>query len=181
MITLTPKLIMQIANPQWAKLRIVEPVVASLNARQNEADLGSSRLRMAHFLAQAIHETDGFHTLHEYASGAAYEWRQDLGNTEPGDGKLFKGRGIFQLTGRANYKNFGDLLKLDLVGNPEMAADPDVAVRVALLYWRVKKLNVAADADNIRAVTKSINGGYNGLVGRVRYLHKAKKALGYIS
>ena len=161
-----------------SKPEIVEPVAASLNSRFNEARLNTP-LRMAHFLAQAAHETDGFHTLQEYASGRAYEGRKDLGNTEPGDGVRYKGRGIFQLTGRANYRNFGDYLKLDLENNPMLASDPDVSVRIALAYWDWHKLNDFADMDDVKRITRRINGGYNGLESRIIYLQRAKKALGY--
>ena len=75
-----------------------------------------TRLRIAHFLAQTCHESAGFRTTEEFASGEAYEGRDDLGTNQPGDGVRFKGRGLLQLTGRANYKNFGPLLGVDLVG-----------------------------------------------------------------
>ena len=69
-----------------------------------------------------------------------------LGNTEPGDGKRFKGRGPIQLTGRANYRVFGNALGLDLVGNPALAATKEVAFRIAGLYWRSGGLNALADS-----------------------------------
>src|SRR5262249_24913671 len=83
-----------------------------------------SRLRVAHFLAQICHESDGFCTTVEYASGDAYEGRASLGNTKPGDGRRFKGRGLIQLTGRANYTQYGKLLDLDLVTNPDLTHEP---------------------------------------------------------
>lgn len=135
-------------------------------------------LRQAHFLAQAAHESDGFKTLVEYASGDAYEGRKDLGNTVKGDGRRFKGRGIFQLTGRSNYKAFGKRLGVDLVSHPEAAAEPYNAVRIALEYWKSRKLNALADKNDIQAITLRINGGYNGLAARKRYFSAFQKALG---
>jgi putative chitinase len=140
-------------------------------------------LRAAHFLAQAAHECDGFKTLQEYASGRAYEGRQDLGNTQKGDGVRYKGRGIFQLTGRANYRRIGLALSLPLEATPELAADPRVSVLVAVNYWVTRKwrgvnLNSYADADKIEPITRAINGGLNGIDSRREYLARAKRALG---
>lgn len=127
-------------------------------------------LRIAHFWAQASHECAGFKTMHEYwgptAAQKGYEGRRDLGNTQPGDGKRFMGRGIFQLTGRANYRAYGNKIGLDLEADPELAADPTNALRLACEYWKAKKLNKLADENNLKAITKKINGGYNGLADR---------------
>lgn len=89
--------------------------------------------QVAYVLATARHETDDFNTLTEYASGAAYEGRADLGNTQPGDGPRYKGRGFVQLTGRANYAKFGAILGIDLIGHPELAMDPFNAARIAAI------------------------------------------------
>jgi putative chitinase len=136
-----------------------------------------TELRVKHFLGQSSHETDGFATLNEYASGRAYEGRKDLGNTSPGDGPKYKGRGIFQLTGKANYKIFGDKLGVDLVKNPELASDSKWAVLTACEYWKSRKLSDYADKDDIKSITKRINGGYNGLDDRILRTENAKKAL----
>jgi putative chitinase len=136
-------------------------------------------LRIAHFLAQVAHESDGFCTCEEYASGAAYEGRKDLGNTQPGDGKRYKGRGLIQLTGRANYKTYGGRIGEDLVGNPVRAADPPTSLILACEYWKNTRggLNQFADKDDIVTITRAINGGLNGLDDRKQYLAKAKKIL----
>lgn len=133
--------------------------------------------RQAHFLAQLAHESDGFKTTVEYASGAAYEGRRDLGNREPGDGKRFKGRGLIQLTGRANYVQASRDLSVDFVANPTLAAQFPHALRIAGWYWKTRGLNALADSDNVIAVTRKINGGLNGLDDRKRYLTIAKGAL----
>lgn len=135
-------------------------------------------LRAAHFLAQACHESAHFRTLYEYADGSAYEGRKDLGNIYAGDGKRFKGRGIFQLTGRANYRAYGKLLGLDLEGNPDLAAQPENSVRIACEYWKQKGLNGWADRDDANEITRRINGGYNGLQDRKNALARAKANLG---
>lgn len=133
--------------------------------------------RLCHFLAQAAHETDGFRTLEEYGGPAyflRYEGRRDLGNTQAGDGIRYYGRGIFQLTGRANYRRFGQLLGIDLEAEPERAKEPATSLRVAFAYWSERAINPAADADDIERVTRLINGGRNGLGERARYLARAK-------
>ncbi len=139
----------------------------------------NTALREAHFWAQAAHETGGFKHMFEIwgptPAQSRYEGRKDLGNTEPGDGFKYRGRGIFQLTGRANYKKYGDILGIDLVGNPDLAADPKVALRIACEYWKSRKLNELADKDDCVAITKKINGGTNGLADRKACLVTAKK------
>lgn len=133
--------------------------------------------RSVYFLGQAAQETDGFHTLVEYASGQQYEGRIDLGNTHPGDGPRYKGRGIFQLTGRSNYHRYGKVLGIDLEGHPEFAALPQYAVLTACQYWSDHDLNALADADDIKAITKAINGGLTGLKDRIEYTRRASHAL----
>ena len=133
--------------------------------------------RICHFLAQAAHETDGFRTLEEYGGPAyfiRYEGRRDLGNTQAGDGIRYHGRGIFQLTGRANYRRFGQILGIDLEAEPERAKEPETSLRVAFAYWSERAIDTAADADDIERATRLINGGRNGLAERRRYLAKAK-------
>ncbi len=131
-------------------------------------------LRIAHFLAQVAHESDDFCTTEEYASGNAYEGRKDLGNVQPGDGPLFKGRGLIQLTGRANYRSVGEVLGLDLVGRPTSVGDPFVYLLVSCEFWKQKKINSLCDEDNIFAVTQAVNGGQIGIDDRRAYLLKAK-------
>jgi putative chitinase len=136
-------------------------------------------LRVAHFVAQTCHESDGFVTTTEYADGTQYEGRTDLGNTAPGDGPRYTGRGLLQLTGRVNHRKFGQLLDLDLEDNPLRAAEPVVSLRIACEYWKAKRLIYHADHDDIRTVTQLVNGGQNGFADRKAYLAKAKAALGY--
>lgn len=137
----------------------------------------NTHLRISHFLAQCAHESASFRTLEEYATGAAYEGRKDLGNTRPGDGRRYKGRGIIQLTGRANYREMSKKLNLPLEDNPELAKDPEVSVRTALEYWVSRRLNGFADKDDITTITKRINGGLNGFEDRKKYLARAKSVI----
>ncbi|MFK5947346.1 MAG: glycoside hydrolase family 19 protein [Methylococcales bacterium] len=134
-------------------------------------------LRMAHFLAQVGHESLSFVYTQELASGAAYEGRKDLGNIQKGDGTRFKGRGLMQLTGRDNYTSYGKYIKVDLLksGNERLVATtPKYALDVSLWFWDNRKLNKYADSDNLKAITRRVNGGYNGLQDRGDYLERAK-------
>lgn len=133
--------------------------------------------RQAAFLAQILHETGGMTWLEELASGRAYEGRADLGNTQPGDGVRFKGRGMIMITGRFNYEKVSQDLGLDLVGQPEIAASPEVAARVAAWFWRTRGLNELADAGKFDSITRKINGGLNGKTERDRLFARAQKVL----
>lgn len=158
-----------------------DPYLVERLAPALEKHIGSwTPLEQAHFLAQAAHETAGFRTLEEYGGPSywkRYEGRKDLGNVKSGDGVLYHGRGIFQLTGRANYEAYGRKLGLDLVARPERASDPEISTRIAVAYWEAKGLGAWALRDDIQQVTRKINGGLNGLADRTRYLAAAKKAL----
>ena len=140
----------------------------------------NTRLRIAHFLGQTCHESAGFRTTEEFASGENYEGRADLGNTMPGDGVRYKGRGLLQLTGRANYKAFGDLLGVKLEGNPELAAEPILSLKIACEFWKKKSLNQLCDSDDVVELTRRINGGKNGLDERRAFTAKAKTAVARI-
>jgi putative chitinase len=136
-------------------------------------------LRMAHFVSQIAHESASFLYAEEIADGSAYEGRLDLGNTQTGDGRRYKGRGLIQLTGRANYTQYAEDSGVDCVAHPEVvASDPFIGVDVACWYWDRRRINRLADADDVKAVTKAINGGYNGLDDRIQYLGRAKAVLG---
>lgn len=131
----------------------------------------------AMFIAQLGFESAGFRALTE-PSGAAYEGRKDLGNTEPGDGDRYKGRGWIQLTGRDNYRRAGKALGIDLEGRPELAAGMQAAAAIAAWYWREHQLADQAHADDLPWVTRRINGGMNGIEIRRRYYRRARKAFG---
>lgn len=137
-------------------------------------------MRIAHFLAQICHESGEFRYQEEIASGEDYEGRTDLGNTQPGDGKRYKGRGLIQVTGRFNYGQFTkdcSYLGVDFVANPDKLAVIPYCVYSAFWYWDSRKLNPLADRDNLTGITRIINGGMNGYDDRLKYLGLAKKAL----
>lgn len=145
--------------------------------------------RKKHFLGQILHESGHLRYREELASGAAYEGRESLGNTRPGDGRRFKGRGLVQLTGRHNYALYNQsevpLEKgLDVVQFPTLVAtDIDLCCDVAGWYWKRNNLNALADSPELtetetcKAITKLINGGYNGLSDRLVLTQRARVAL----
>jgi putative chitinase len=137
----------------------------------------NTRLRIAHFLGQICHESAGFRTTEEFASGADYEWRKDLGNVYQGDGVRYKGRGLIQLTGRANYREFGGRMGLGLEAHPQHAAEPVISLSIACEYWKQRGINVPCDRDDLLEVTRRINGGTNGLDDRRVRTSLAKTAL----
>lgn len=135
-------------------------------------------LQQAYFIAQVAHESGSLQYVREIATGGAYEGRKDLGNTEPGDGIRYKGRGLIQVTGRHNYDACGQALGIDCIGNPELLEAPEAASRSAAWFWQTHNLNASADADDIRTSTRIINGGFNGLLDRQQRLAEAKRGMG---
>lgn len=129
---------------------------------------------VAMFVAQCAHESDHFRTTVEYASGAAYEGRKDLGNTESGDGRKFKGRGYIQLTGRANYAKAGAYFGVDFLEHPEWVAQPEWAAKVSAWFFTVF---AKVDGLDITRATKRINGGLNGIKQRTEFYARAKQLL----
>lgn len=146
----------------------------------------TTQQRCAHFLAQVAQESGELRYNTEIASGKAYDTGRlavALGNTPAadGDGQKYKGRGLIQLTGTANYRNFNTYLhdvrkeSVDVLKSPEKVAEPRYAVMVACWFFKTSGCLVLADKDDVRAVTKKVNGGYNGLQSRQAYLARAKK------
>ena len=160
----------------FTKLSRLELFAEPLNAAMAEFEINNVA-RETMFLAQIAHESGGFRYVRELASGEAYEGRNDLGNTEPGDGVRFKGRGLIQITGRANYAECGDALGLDLLSQPELLEEPLNACRSAAWFWDARDLNQRADLGDFRGITKRINGGLNGWHDRLSYLEKAQQVL----
>lgn len=144
-------------------------------------------IRQAAFLAQVGHESGGLKYTREIwgptPAQARYEGRKDLGNTQLGDGRRFLGRGLIQVTGRANYVRVGQKLGVDLVAAPERLEQPDLACMSAALWWADNGCNELADKcaaggdAAFAALTRRINGGTNGLEDRSAKFAKARKAL----
>lgn len=146
----------------------------------------NTRLRMAMFLGQVMHESAEFRHVRELGSNA-YLAKYDtgrlaarLGNTPEadGDGQLYRGRGLIQITGAANYRDCGKALGLPLLHQPDLLEQPEWAVASACWFWESRKLNELADTGDLRAVTRRINGGLNGLADREEYYQRACRALG---
>lgn len=165
----------------------------------------SGILRVGHFMGQTCHESAGFTRLEEnlnYLSAdriakvwprltarasalvgnkqalanAAYASRNGNGDEGSGDGWRYRGRGLIQITGRANYAAAGKLIGLDLVGNPDQLLEPDPAVRAAMAFWKSTGCNAAADMDDCEGVTRIINGPrMEGLEARRALTEKAKR------
>ena len=136
--------------------------------------------RAAAFLAQWAHETGGWRWMRELGGPSyfdRYDGRKDLGNTEPGDGYRYRGRGYCMLTGRRNYTYMGNALALPLVEQPDMAELPAIASRIAGRYWEDKQLNELADEGKFKSITMLINGGLNGFEDRKKKYYMAKRVL----
>lgn len=147
-----------------------------LNDAMREFEI-ATYLRASAFLAQLAHESAELRYFQEIASGKAYEGRKDLGNTQPGDGMKYKGHGPIQITGRANHAACGKALGLDLINNPTLITLPENAFRSAGWFWDTRNLNALADDRLFKAITKKINGGFNGLADRQKYYDRALRII----
>jgi putative chitinase len=111
-------------------------------------------------------------------TGTLYEGRKTLGNIMSGDGPKYIGRGLLQLTGRANYTDYSRKIGVDLVKSPELACDPEVATMIACQYFVDRKLLEAADVWDLETITKRVNGlGMLHHDKRVKYSEMALKIL----
>lgn len=208
--TAAPSAIVKITTAQLALL--------APNARQNYKDafatadvdlaaygINKNPLRVAHFMAQTLHESGGLTVFIENMNYRAARIREvwktrfaSVADAEPfahnpeklannvygdrmgndpdnGDGFRFIGRGLIQVTGRESYKKFGGLIGVDLTTNPDLAFSAKWAVKIAAEEWKEKDCNPLADADNLREITRRINGGFIGLDSRREWLEKTKR------
>ncbi len=157
---------------QEAPVARLEQFLEPLNRTLEEFEINTAqRIRM--FLAQIGHESGQLRYVRELASGEMYEGRKSLGNTQPGDGVRYKGRGLIQLTGRHNYAACGAELDLPLLENPELLEEPQNACRSAGWFWKRNNLNSLCDLGLFEKLTRRINGGLNGYADRYKLYQRA--------
>ena len=154
--------------------------VPVLNTAMNRYQIVGTQ-RIAAFIAQIGHESGQLKYVKEIwgptAAQAKYEGRKDLGNTVVGDGSRYLGRGLIQITGRANYMTCGEGLGLDLIKQPELLEKPQHACMSAAWFWATRGLNTLADAGQFDRITRRINGGQNGAADRQALYARALKVL----
>lgn len=175
---ITQQQLLQILPNAGAKAGVFAPALNT--AMQRYQIVGSKRV--AAFIAQTGHESGQLRYVREIwgptPAQSRYEGRADLGNTVAGDGRKFCGRGLIQITGRANYAACGEALGLDLINHPELLELPQHAAMSAAWFWKQKGLNDLADRDEFNTITRRINGGQNGLAERLEFYERALKVLG---
>ena len=165
----------ELFNPLSLSQKQVDGIETLLTFIEDDPELHDLR-QIAYLLATVKHEcADTWQPITEFASGSAYEGRMDLGNIFPGDGPRFKGRGYVQITGRANYRKFGNRFEVDLIENPSLALEPPISYKIASVGMRFglftgKELDdyIHKDHCDYRNARRIING-----------LDKADKIQGY--
>ncbi|MEW6314617.1 MAG: glycoside hydrolase family 19 protein [Pseudomonadota bacterium] len=160
-----------------------ERYVDAINDAMHEFAINTPQ-RQAAFLAQVAHETNELMWMRERwgptPAQQRYEGRIDLGNTQPGDGKRYMGRGMIQITGRANYSICSEALFGDarfLLDHPEKLEEAVPAARSAGWFWQQHGCNELADAGEFGHITRRINGGVNGYPQRLSFYKSAQEVL----
>ena len=176
-MSLTSQQLVQILPNAGAKAGVFVPV---LNTAMGRFQIVGSK-RVAAFIAQIGHESGQLKYVKEIwgptKAQIKYEDRVDLGNTLKGDGSKYRGRGLIQITGRANYESCGEALGLDLISHPELLEKPQHACMSAAWFWASRGLNTLADAGKFDTITQRINGGQNGAADRQALYTRALKVL----
>ena len=176
-MSITPQQLLQILPNAGPVAGVFVPV---LNAAMVHYQIIGPK-RVAAFIAQIGHESGQLKYVKEIwgptAAQARYEGRKDLGNTVAGDGAKYRGRGLIQITGRANYMACGEGLGLDLIKQPELLEKPQHACMSAAWFWATKGLSTLADASQFDKITQRINGGQNGAADRQALYARALKVL----
>jgi putative chitinase len=163
--------------PAASRTGVYAPLIT---ATMEEFEISTPR-RQAAWLAQIAQESGQLLYTTELGKDsyfARYEGNADLGNSQPGDGLRFKGRGLIQITGRFNYAALSKAFDINLLTNPELLAEPELATRSAGWFWRSKDLNQLADTDRFGTLTKRINGGYTHIDERIKFWLTARRVLG---
>lgn len=180
-------------STQYAPVKQEPMNILSMNSKQEEILQRAARaagirgIELAQFLAQCSHESADFSRMKEMGGTQYFTKKYDprynpvkartLGNTHAGDGARYAGRGFIQITGRENYRKAGQALNLQLEQQPELAARPDIAAKIAVWYWKTRvKPNVQNFADTTQ-VTKYINPALRGLQDRHSNFLDYKKIL----
>lgn len=156
----------QLSRITGLRVELADQYAPAISKAARLFDITTPR-RIALFVAQLAHESDRFRTFEEYASGRAYEGRADLGNTEPGDGVRFKGHGWIQITGRTNHRRVAERFGIPFERVIPWLMQPTGAALSAAWYWKEHGCNELADVLNVRAITRKINGGQNGIDDRI--------------
>lgn len=189
-IQITPELLHSIALPYRSNLQKrdtqnanIQALAPSMNSWFPVYNI-TTKLRVAHFLAQSCVETADFTAMTEYPARGGKEYEPDtragqrVGNRFPGDGPKFIGRGLLHLTGRDNYQKLSEKFDVNLVEHPDkVASDFSLAVRTACEFWGSRGLNSYADLDDFNTITYRVNGGHNGKEQREQALRRIKKML----
>lgn len=165
-----PSIVQQVSKQDIAKTVTGNPHEVVLKKAAQKAGIEGQEL--AAFLSQCAHETMDFKHMKEiggsldfkkYDPKFAPKKAKALGNTKPGDGAKYKGRGYIQLTGKYNYTKAGEALGLPLAEKPQLVEKPEVAAKVAVWFWKERVSNKAISYDNVKDVTKGINPGLKHL------------------
>lgn len=173
----TPQLVVNILNcPIDDPQTYLPGIILALK----EKDM-NNRLTLVATLATIGVETGGFKPIDEQGDDEYftenYEWRSDLGNDQAGDGARYHGRGYLQITGRANYREYGQKLGVDLESNPDLALDPIISARILAYYFWDLKIDQAAAQENWEEVRTAVNGGLNGWDVFIDYVDRALATL----
>lgn len=170
----------------WEQAKLIFPAITTVQYADlliclKTFKIDNTKKRIAHFLAQCGHESGGLKWLKEIASGSAYEYRKDLGNTQPGDGPKYKGAGAIQLTGRFNYGKFSKY-----IGDPAIMGGCNYVAKhypftSAGFFWLSNDLNHYCDIGySVEQITRKVNGGLRGLSDRINWYNKISKVLGLL-
>ena len=154
--------------------RCYEPLVKGMKKYKIDTPL-----RAAHFIAQIGHETASFLYMEEIADGSQYEVAVRPRQHAAGRRQALQGPRPHSADRPCQLRGVSNDCGIDYVTDPTaIATDPFACVDVACWYWHKRKINRLADKDDVKAVTKAVNGGFNGLDDRMDYLYRSKAVLG---